>query len=93
MKVYTVKDLADMFQVSQPVIYKWEASGLLKSIPKMRPMRFTRSAVLSAMDVKADIDVWKLKRENRKLTSEVNRLKSFIRGLAVKAAEELGGEE
>ena len=80
--VYTVNQVAELFQISISAVYDLRNKGKLKQLPKMSGVRFNKKEVEALAGVESEysaIGYRKLKNEVEALREENNRLKNSIK--------------
>lgn len=90
--VYTVKEVAELFNVSTAAIYDAEREGKLKAIRRIGPMRFPAKEIEGMLNIRPDEPTEKerrLEKENRKLQEEVMNLRARLNRVVQTACGEL----
>ena len=90
--VYTVKEVAELFNVSTAAIYDAEREGKLKAIRRIGPMRFPAKEIEGMLNIRPDGPTEKerrLEKENRKLQEEVMNLRARLNRVVQTACGEL----
>ena len=90
--VYTVKEVAELFNVSTAAIYDAEREGKLKAIRRIGPMRFPAKEIEGMLNICPDEPTEKerrLEKENRKLQEEVMNLRARLNRVVQTACGEL----
>lgn len=84
--VYTANQVAELFQISLTAVYDLRNKGVLKQLPKVSGVRFSKQEVEALAGIESEYsaigyrklqsEVENLRKENHKLKSEIKKITS-----------------